>query len=65
MEPAGRAGVGPRTQYAKTADGASIALRRTGTSGDVAVLIPGLGRSGRDFDRLADAPAPAASGILL
>lgn len=43
----------PRIQYATARDGATIAFWHVGTSADVVLLIPSLGRSGRDFDALA------------
>ncbi len=51
----------PRIQYAKTGDGVSIAYWTLGPSGEWVALIPSLGRSGRDFDDLAE--ALAAAGI--
>jgi pimeloyl-ACP methyl ester carboxylesterase len=45
----------PQIQYAKTSDGARLAYGIFGESGDAVVLVPSLGRGGRDFAELASA----------
>ncbi len=49
----------PRIQYATTSDGVKIAFWQAGASKDAVVLLPSLGRSGRDFDGLAATLASA------
>ena len=53
-----------RIQYAKTEDGGSIAYWTLGEAGRWVVLVPSLGRGGRDFDDLGLALAEAGFRVL-